>query len=121
MEKLSLQEEEVMLYIWELGECYVKDVLSKFPVPSPPYTTVASIVKNLERKKYITSKRYGNTYQYTAAIKESEYKKKFMSAVVKNYFDNSYKELVTFFAKDQKISSDELKDIIDLIEKGKEY
>lgn len=121
MEKLTIQEEEVMLYIWELGECFVKDIVAKFPEPIPPYTTVASIVKNLERKKYISAKRYGNTYQYTPAIKENEYKKTFMSSVVKNYFENSYKELVSFFAKNKKISSDELKDIINMIEKGKEY
>lgn len=43
-----------------------------------------------------------------------------MSGVVRNYFENSYKEMVSFFAKDRKISVDDLKDIIDLIEKGKE-
>ncbi|NDV58730.1 BlaI/MecI/CopY family transcriptional regulator [Bacteroides sp. 519] len=121
MEKLTIQEEEVMLYIWEMEECFVKDVVAKFQPPAPPYTTVASIIKNLERKKYVSAKRFGNTYQYTPAIKEIEYKKTFMNSVVKNYFENSYKELVSFFAKDQKISSDELKDIIDMIEKGKEY
>lgn len=120
MEKLTIQEEEAMLYIWELKECFVKDIVAKYPEPNPPYTTVASIVKNLERKKYVKAKRFGNTYQYTPAIKESDYKRQFMSSVVRNYFENSYKELVSFFAKDSKISSEELKDIIDMIEKGKD-
>lgn len=120
MEKLTIQEEEAMIYIWEAGSCFVKDIVSKYEKPAPPYTTVASIVKNLERKGYVTAKRFGNTYQYTAAIKESEYKKSFMNNVVRNYFENSYKEMVSFFAKDQKISAEELKDIIDMIEKGKE-
>ena len=82
--------------------------------------TVASIVKNLERKGYVKSKHIGNTYQYTPSIRENEYKRHFMSGVVRNYFENSYKEMVSFFAKDQKISTDDLKDIIELIEKGKE-
>lgn len=120
MKKLTIQEEEVMLYIWELGSCFVKDIVAKFPQPAPPYTTIASIVKNLERKGYVLAKRFGNTYQYSPAIKESEYKRTFMNGVVMNYFENSYKELVSFFAKDQKISTDELKEIIDMIEKGKE-
>ncbi len=120
MDKLTNQEEEVMIYIWELGPCYVKDIVTKFSEPYPPYTTIASIVKNLERKKYLSSKRYGNTYEYTPLIKESEYKKTFMSGVVRNYFENSYKEMVTFFAREQKISTDDLKEIIDMIEKGKE-
>lgn len=120
MEKLTLQEEEVMLIIWQAAPCFIKDMLALYPAPKPPYTTVASIVKNLERKKYVKPKRLGNTYQYHPLIQESEYKRTFMSGVVRNYFENSYKEMVSFFAKDQKISADDLKDILDMIEKGKE-
>lgn len=120
MERLTTQEEEVMLWIWQLGPCFVKDILSKYVEPKPPYTTLASIVKNLERKKYVKPKRFGNTYQYTPLIQESEYKRTFMSGVVRDYFENSYKEMVSFFAKDQKISADDLKEIINMIEKGKE-
>lgn len=120
MEKLTKQEEEVMLHVWELGRCFVKDIVARYPQPAPPYTTVASIVKNLERKQYVKPKRVGNTYEYTPLVGESEYKRAFMSGFVRNYFENSYKEMVTFFAKEQKISADELKDIIDMIEKGRE-
>ncbi len=95
MEKLTIQEEEVMIYIWELQCCFVKDIVAKYTQPAPPYTTVASIVKNLERKGYVTPKRVGNTYQYTPAIRENEYKRHFMSGVVRNYFENSYKEMVS--------------------------
>ena len=84
MEKLTIQEEEVMIYIWELQCCFVKDIVAKYTQPAPPYTTVASIVKNLERKGYVTPKRVGNTYQYTPAIRENEYKRHFMSGVVRN-------------------------------------
>ena len=120
MDKLTQQEEEVMLYIWSLEECFVKDIVAKFPEPQPPYTTVASIVNNLKRKGYVEAKRYGNTYMYTPLIKQSEYKRTFLGGVVRNYFANSYKEMVSFFAKEQKLSADDLKDIINLIEKGKE-
>jgi predicted transcriptional regulator len=120
MEKLTQQEEEVMLYIWSLKECFVKDIVAKFPEPQPPYTTVASIVSNLKRKGYVDAKRYGNTYMYTPSIRQSEYKRTFMGGFVYNYFANSYKEMVSFFAKEQKLTADDLKDIINLIEKGKE-
>ena len=120
MDKLTQQEEEVMLYVWSLENCFVKDIVAKFPEPQPPYTTVASIVNNLKRKGYVEAKRYGNTYMYTPLIKQSEYKRKFIGGVVRNYFANSYKEMVSFFAKEQKLSTDDLKDIINLIEKGKE-
>ena len=120
MEKLTQQEEEVMLYIWSLNECFVKNIVAKFPEPRPPYTTVASIVTNLKHKGYVKAKRVGNTYQYTPLIRQSEYKRTFMGGFVLNYFANSYKEMVSFFAKEQKLTTDDLKEIIDLIEKGKE-
>lgn len=120
MEKLTIQEEEAMRRIWKFAPCFIKDILADYPKPKPPYTTLASIIKNLERKKYVKAKLYGNTYEYRPLIEEGEYKRVFMGGVVTNYFADSYKEMVSFFAKDQKISTDDLKDIIDMIEKGKE-
>ncbi|NDV46146.1 BlaI/MecI/CopY family transcriptional regulator [Paludibacter sp. 221] len=117
MEKLTYQEEELMLIIWEQGKGFIKDFLQKMEEPPPPYTTVASVVKNLEKKGYVTSKRYGNTYEYSPIVDENDYKSKFMSNVVRNYFENSYKEMVSFFVQKQKISTEELQEIIKLIEK----
>lgn len=120
IEKLSHQEESVMIIIWNLKECVVKDIVNELSEPKPPYTTVASIVRNLEQKGYLNTKKYGNVNVYSPKISEDLYKKTFMSNVVKSYFENSYKELVSFFAQDEKISTEELKEIIDLIEKGKQ-
>jgi len=120
MEKLTHQEESVMLHIWQLEECVVKDIINKMEDPKPPYTTVASIVRNLEQKDYLNSKKYGNVWVYSPKINEDEYKKTFMSDVVKSYFENSYKELVSFFIKEEKISPKELKEIMEMIEKGKQ-
>jgi len=119
MEKLTHQEEGVMLHIWKLKECVVKDILNEMDEPRPPYTTVASIVRNLEQKGYLNSKKYGNVWVYSPKIDENEYKKTFMSGFVKHYFENSYKELVSFFAKEDKISPSELEEILRMIEKGK--
>lgn len=120
MEKLTHQEEAVMLHIWQLKECVVKDILNEMDDPKPPYTTVASIVRNLEQKEYLNSKKYGNVWVYTPKVTEDDYKKAFMSNVVKSYFENSYKELVSFFVKEEKISPEELQEIVKMIEKGKE-
>ena len=120
MEKLTHQEEELMLIIWQNEPGFIKDFLEKMEEPRPPYTTIASVVKNLERKAYVTSRRYGNTYEYKALIREEDYKKKFLSNVVKNYFENSYKDLVSYFAAEKKISAEELQEIISLIEKNPE-
>lgn len=116
MEKLTLQEEEAMLAVWQVGKGFIKDFMDAMPEPVPPYTTLASTIKNLERKGYLKSEKFANAYRYSPKIKEAEYKKRFMSGFVTNYFQSSYKELVAFFAKDKKISADELKEIIHLIE-----
>lgn len=117
MEKLTNQEEEMLLIIFQQGRGFIKDFIQRMEEPTPPYTTVASIVKNLERKGFVKGKRYGNTYEYSPLMEESEFKSKFMSNVVQNYFENSYKEMVSFFVEKQKISAEELQEIIQLIEK----
>jgi predicted transcriptional regulator len=117
MEKLTNQEEELMLIIFQQSRGFIKDFIKRMDEPRPPYTTVASIVKNLERKGYVKGTRYGNTSEYSPVMEEHEYKSKFMSGVVENYFENSYKEMVSFFVEKQKISAKELQEIIQLIEK----
>ncbi|MFD1255345.1 BlaI/MecI/CopY family transcriptional regulator [Mucilaginibacter terrae] len=119
MEKLSQQEEEAMQAIWQFGEGFIKDFLDSMAEPKPPYTTLASTVKNLERKGFVKGDKLGNSYKYSASIKEEDYKKRFMNGFVNNYFQNSYKELVTFFAQNKKISTDELQEIIKMIENPK--
>ena len=112
MDRLTPQEENVMLHVWQLNECAIKDVVDKMEEPKQPYTTIASIFNNLER-------RFGNVKVYKPKITEAAYKRHFLSDVVKSYFDNSYKELVSFFAKEQKISAEDLNEIVRLIEKSK--
>lgn len=116
LDKLTRQEEDAMLAIWKTGEGSVKTFLENMEGTLPPYTTLASTIKNLEKKGYLESRLVGNMYLYKPAIEESEYKKQFLTSVVKNHFDNSYKDLVAFFAEQKKISPKELKEIIDMIE-----
>jgi len=117
MEKLTHAEEETMQAVWRTGEGNVKAFMDHLD-ESLPYTTVASTIKNLEQKGSLLSRLVGNAYLYKPAVSEDEYKKKFMGKVVKEYFDNSYKELVNFFVEQKKLSAKELKEIISMIEKG---
>ena len=119
MEKLTQPEEQAMRAAWKCGEANVKTLLDHMAAPLPPYTTLASTVKNLEKKGFLSSRLIGNMYLYKPLVEEEEYKKQSMTTMVKNHFDNSYKELVTFFAEQKKISSKELKEIIDMIEQRK--
>ena len=118
IEKLSIQEEEVMRSVWQLGRCNIKAIVDQLPSPTPPYTTVASVVGNLKRKGYVAAQRKGNGFEYMPAVKEKDYKRHFVSGFVRDYFKNSFREMVSFFAQEEKISPDELKGIIDEIENG---
>jgi len=118
IEKLSIQEEEVMRCVWQLGRCNIKAIVELLPSPTPPYTTVASVVGNLKRKGYVIAQRKGNGFEYMPAVKEKDYKRHFVSGFVRDYFKNSFREMVSFFAQEEKISHDELKGIIDEIEHG---
>ncbi len=118
MEKLTSQEENVMQAIWQIKMGAVRDILNQMENQQQPYTTVASIVKNLEQKQYLKARKFGNTNVYTPIISEEDYKSRFMSNFVNQYFERSYKKMVSFFAQEEKISRDELEEIIKLIEKG---
>jgi len=117
MEKLTPAEENAMMAVWKSNGGIVKDILEHCPEPKTPYTTLASTLKNLQKKGFIAAKKYGNVYAYSPLISEDEYAKKALSGLVRNHFENSFKELVSFFAREEKISSRELREIIDMIEK----
>lgn len=116
MTLLTPQEEEAMMAVWKIKEGNVKVFLEQMAEPRPPYTTLASTIKNLEKKGFLSSRLVGNVYLYKSLISEDDYKKKFMNGVVKNYFDNSYKELVNFFVEQKNLSPKELREIISMIE-----
>lgn len=117
MDKLTNKEEEILHALWKLNKAFVKDIISTLPDPKPHYNTISTIIRNMEEKGYIKHTAYGKTHQYYPAIRKEEYRKKYMSKTITNYFENSYKDAVSFFAKEEKISIEELKEIIQLIEK----
>lgn len=116
MEKLTTQEEQAMQAIWRVKAGFIKDFMEVIPAPKPVYTTLASTLKKLKEKGFLSSKRYANANRYRPKIKESDYKNRFMTAFVDDYFQSSYKLLIQFFAEQKKISAEELKEITRLIE-----
>ena len=119
MEKLTNKEEEIMHILWKLEKAFVKDVLAEIEDDKPHYNTLSTIIRNLEDKGYVSYAAYGKTHQYYPIVSKEDYKKKFMTLAIDNYFNNSYKNVVSFFAKEEKISVEDLKEIIALIENGK--
>ncbi len=117
MQKLTKKEEEIMQLLWQLGPSFVKEVQAAVDPPRPHYNTVSTIVRNLEEKGYVGHHAFGKTHRYFPLISKDHYRKGFMSTAISQYFNNSYKNVVSFFAEEQKISIKDLKEIIELIEK----
>lgn len=119
MQKLTNKEEEIMHILWKLEKAFVKDVLAEIKDDKPHYNTLSTIIRNLEEKGYVGHAAYGNTHQYHPVITKEEYRQGFMNNAIQNYFNNSYKSMVSFFAKEEKISAEELREILEMIEKKK--
>ncbi len=119
MQKLTNKEEEIMQILWKLKKAFVKDIMEEIIEDKPHYNTLSTIVRNLEEKGYVGYTAYGKTHQYFPIVTIENYRKKFMNTAIDTYFNSSYKNLVSFFAEEEKISADELREILEIIEKKK--
>ena len=117
--QLSNSEEQLMEHLWKLKKAFVKEVLAEITEDQPHYNTLSTIVRNLEEKGYVGYNAYGKTHQYFPIVAIEDYRKTFMNTAIDNYFNSSYKNLVSYFAEEDKISADELREILALIEKKK--
>lgn len=120
MQKLTNKEEEIMHILWKLKKAFVKEVMAEITQDQPHYNTLSTIVRNLEEKGYVAHNAFGNTHQYYPIIAIEDYRKGFMNTAIDNYFNSSYKNMVSFFAKEEKISAEELREILAMIENPKE-
>jgi len=121
MEELTKTEERIMQILWKLKKAFIKDIIEALPEdPKPPYNTISSVVRLLEKKGYIGFKAYGKTYEYFPAISKSEYRRMFFKKMLTGYFDNSVESLLSFIVKDQKLSEEDIKKIKELIDKKSE-
>jgi predicted transcriptional regulator len=120
MERLTNKEEEIMQILWKLKKAFVKEIITELPKPKPHYNTVSTVVRKMEEKGFIKHEAFGNTHRYYPIISIEDYRKGYFSNAIQNYFENSYKSVVSLFAKEEKISVEELREIIKIIENKKE-
>lgn len=107
-----------MQALWALEKGFVKDILEQLP-GTQHYNTISTIVRNLEEKGFISHIAFGKTHQYYPLVSKEDYTKRFMNLAMQRYFNNNYKSMVSFFAKEEKISADELREILEIIENKK--
>ncbi len=116
MKRLTTKEREIMELYWQHGPMFVKELLEYYAEPRPHFNTLSTTVRILEKKGFLGHKQFGTSYQYFPLVSEHEYGRSSLAGVIKNYFDDSYLSAVSCFVKEEKISVEELKALIEQIE-----
>lgn len=111
MKELTKAEEEIMHILWKIEKGFVNDILDKLPKPKPAYNTVSTIVRILEKKGFVGHTAYGKSHEYFPLVSKKEYTKSYFGYFMKNYFSDSYREMVSFFTSGNNMSIRELEEL----------
>lgn len=116
MKTLTKAEEQIMQILWDLKESVVKDVVEEFEEPRPAYTTVATVLKVLEKKGFVSSRKVGNVNLFSPEISKKDYTKFQFTSLLTDYFNGSFPKMATFFAKENNLSIGELEEMLKITE-----
>lgn len=116
MRELTKAEEQIMQILWKLKKGFVNNIIDEFSEPKPAYNTVSTIIRILETKGFVDHKAYGKTHEYYPLITKEEYTKGYLNGFLSSYFSNSYKNLVSFFSKSERLSTKEIEEIIEILQ-----
>jgi BlaI family transcriptional regulator, penicillinase repressor len=117
MKELTKAEEQIMQILWELEKGFVKDIVERFPDPKPAYNTVSTIIRILEQKGFVDHNAYGKTHEYFPLVNKKEYTSSYMKNFIHNYFSGSFQEMVSFFAREDKLTVKELNELMKEVQK----
>ena len=118
MKELTPKEEEIMQFFWQEGALFVKDLVEKYPDPKPHFNTLSTYVRALEEKGFLSHESFGTTYRYFTVISNEDYNNRTLKNIIAKHFNNSYLNVVNTFIKNEKISVDEIRKLLDEVEKN---
>jgi len=119
MKTLTKAEEQVMQVIWKIKEGFIRDIMEAMPTPKPHQNTVATILKILMDKEFISIKIFGRQHQYYSLVAKDVYSKASMKSLVKSYFGGSFSEAVSFMVKENNISVEDLETLLQQLKKAR--
>jgi len=120
MNTLTKAEELIMQILWDEKEGFVKDLLKKFPEPRPAYNTVSTIIRILEKKGFVDHRSFGKSHQYFPLVSREQYRNERFSYLMKDYFNNSMKQVLSHFGNSGSLNLKEADEIIQLMEEIKQ-
>lgn len=115
MKDLTRAEEQVMQILWKEKKAFVKDLLSHFPDPKPAYNTVSTIVRILEKKGFVSHEEFGKSHRYFPLVLKEEYRNEVFTGLMKDYFNNSMKQVLSHFSNSDKMDIKEADELINLL------
>ena len=119
LKELTRAEDQVMQILWKLEKAFVKDIIEHMPEPKPAYNTVSTIVRILETKGFVSHKAYGKTHEYYPLVSKERYTKFYLNNMIKGYFNGSFQNLVSFFAREHKMNTADIEKLLKEIKKDK--
>lgn len=115
MKRLTKAEEQIMQILWDIEKGFVKDIIEYLLDPKPAYNTVSTIVRILEKKGFVSHNALGNSHEYYPTISKKDYTEAYLNSIIKDYFSDSFKEMVSFFTRDKDMGIEELEEIRKMI------
>lgn len=115
MEVLTKTEEKVMQILWEIKRGFVKDVIDRMGEPQPPYNTVSSLIRILEKKGFVEYKAYGKTHEYFPAISKNAYRAFTFKNFVANYFEGAPENVLSFMVKEENLAEKDITAMLEML------
>ena len=117
MQELTKAEEQIMQVVWDLGHCFVKEIIPHLPSPEPAYNTVSTLVRILEKKEFVAYEAFGKTHRYYPLITKKEYAKFKTDHLLGSDFGGSVEKMMSFFIKEKDIDINELDELLKNLKK----
>ena len=117
MKNLTKAEEQIMQVLWKLKKGFLKDIVEAMPNPKPHSNTVATLLKILMEKSFVSAATYGRMNEYSPLVSKQEYFKDTMNGLVKGYFEGSFAQAVSFLVEENKLSVEDLELLLKEIKK----
>lgn len=116
MMNLSKKEEQLMGYIWRAEKIFLKEIIECYPEPKPAITTIATLLKRLQDKGFLSYEVFGNSRQYYPLVKKSDYFSKEVKGIINKFFNNSAPQFASFFTSSNDLTIEELESLKKLVD-----
>jgi len=115
--ELTKLELKLMNILWDKHEAFVNDIIETFPDPKPAYTTISTMMRILVKKGYVSYEAFGKSHRYYPLVSKKNYTRTFFKHTKDNLFGGSFKSMISFFAESEKLSSSDINDLLEILDK----